>query len=103
LLPWATEVVSKGILSMITEKDTQTTAQKPVNPMIIEVKQDPFASSLKTVALGWRYYPFFISSCSGYYKSQTRLQSTTQFQPNGYNTSDCTSFFKLNLPFDNPC
>jgi hypothetical protein len=36
--------VSKGILSMITERDTQTTVQTPpVNPMIIEKgNKDPF-------------------------------------------------------------
>jgi hypothetical protein len=103
MLPWARSGF-KGILSMITEKDTQTTAQPTSKPYDYRGEtKTHFTSSLKTVALGWRYYPFFISSCSGYYKSQTRLQSTTQFQPNGYNTSDCTSFFKLNLPFDNPC
>jgi hypothetical protein len=56
------KVVSKGILSMMTEKRyPNNSPKKPqVNPMIIESEtKTHFTSSEKPVALRIAYYPFF--------------------------------------------
>jgi hypothetical protein len=63
---------------MITEKDTQTTAQNPpVNPMIIERKQRPILHHPENRCFkGWRYYPFFHHHVQIYKSHQATINNT---------------------------